>query len=122
MQSSNKGKKKKVKALGSKDAIGDLSKPRMSFIPKEALWEAGKALAYGEKYYGANNWKKGIKVTHSLDAAVRHIYQFIDGETLDTKSKCHHLGSAIVNISMALWTSIHKPELDDRWETANEKS
>lgn len=99
---------------GKKDAIGDPEKPRLSFLPKEAVWEIGKAFSYGEIHYGANNWKNGLKVTYLIDAALRHIFQFLDGENLDSKSKCHHLGSAIANLCMAIWMLARKPELDDR--------
>lgn len=100
---------------GKKDAIGDPNKPRLSLIPKEALWALGGALTYGEKHYGTHNWKKGLPISVLLDAALRHINEFNTGENIDEKSKNHHLGNAMANLSMAIWTLEHKPEMDDRW-------
>lgn len=101
---------------GKKDAIGDDEKPRLSLIPRVALWAMGKALSYGEKHYGSHNFRGGIKVTYLLDAALRHIMQYLDGEDFDEKSKCHHLGSAMANLAMALQVVQDNKELDDRFK------
>ena|SRR5271165_3356360 len=100
---------------GKKDAIGDPEKPRLSLIPKEALWELGKALTYGEKHYGTHNWRKGIKISYLMDAAFRHGNQFLSGENIDPQSGVHHLGCMLANISFAI--SLHKnnEECDDRY-------
>lgn len=103
-------------AGGKKDAIGDPNKPRLSLIPKEALWALGGALTYGEKHYGAHNWRKGLKVSHLIDAALRHINEFNTGENIDEKSQNHHLGNAMAGLAMAIWMLEHKPELDDRFK------
>jgi len=103
-------------AKGNKDAIGDVAKPRLSLIPKEALWALGGALTYGEKHYGTHNWRNGIQVSHLIDAALRHINEFNSGENIDEKSKNHHLGNAMANLSMVLWTMEHRPDMDDRWK------
>lgn len=105
----------KKSELGKKDALNNPNKPTLSLIPKEALFEVGKALNYGAGHYGAHNWRKGLPVSVLLDAALRHIVQFADGEKYDQESKSHHLASAIANLSFAIWTEQHKPEMDDRW-------
>ncbi len=101
---------------GKKDAIGDMSKPRLSLIPKKALWALGKALTYGEHHYGAHNWRKGIKISYLLDAAMRHINEFNDGEDIDQKSQNHHLGNAMANLAMIIELLETKPEMDDRFK------
>lgn len=103
------------KEEGKKDAIGDPNKPRLSLIPKEALWALGGALTYGETHYGTHNWRNGLKVSYLIDAAMRHINEFNDGEDIDQKSQNHHLGNAMANLSMVLWMLENKKELDDRW-------
>lgn len=103
--------------LGKKDAIGDSSKPRLSLIPKEALWAMGGALTYGEKHYGAHNWRKGIKISILLDAAMRHINEFNAGENIDEKSQNHHLGNAMANLAMAITLQQTMPEMDDRFKS-----
>lgn len=101
---------------GKKDAIGDLNKPRLSLIPKEALWALGGALTHGETRYGKENWKLGIKISYLLDSALRHISQFNSGEDIDQQSNNYHLGNAMANLSMAIWMCQHKPDFDDRWK------
>lgn len=101
---------------GKKDAIGDPNKPRLSLIPIEALWALGGALTYGEKHYGSHNWRAGIKISILLDAALRHINEFADGEDIDQKSQNHHLGNAMANLAMAISTLANKPEFDDRYK------
>lgn len=102
------------KSVGKKDAIGDDKKPRLSLIPREALWALGSALTYGEKHYGTHNWKNGIKISYLLDGAMRHITQFTDGEDYDKDSKVHHLGAAMANLSFAITLHLTKPIWDDR--------
>jgi hypothetical protein len=100
---------------GKKDAIGDFNKPRLSLIPREALWELGKALTYGEEHYGTHNWRDGIKVSYLTDAAMRHIIRFLDGEDID-ENGAHHLGCAMASLSMAISTTINNPKYDDRFK------
>lgn len=105
-----------VKILGKKDAIGDMNKPRLSLIPKEALWALGKALTYGEMHYGTHNWRNGLKISHLIDAALRHINEFNAGEDIDAKSQNHHLGNAMANLAFAIQLLQDKPEFDDRYK------
>lgn len=108
------------KAKGKKDAIGNTKKPRLSLIPRRALWWLGGALTYGENHYGTHNWRNGIKISYLLDAAMRHITEFNDGENIDGPSQNHHLGNAMANLAMAIEISETQPQLDDRYK--NEKS
>jgi len=106
----------KKQTRGKKDAIGNPNKPRLSLIPKDALWSLGRALTYGEKHYGTFNWRKGIPISYLVDAALRHINEFNDGEDIDEKSQNHHLGNAMANLAMAIQTLIDNPKLDDRFK------
>ena len=108
------------KGLGPKNAVGDRKKPRLSLIPKEALWQLGDALTVGEYKYSTHSWKKGIEISYSIDAALRHIQQFNSGENTDDETKCTHLGSALANLSFAIWTLEHRPDLDDRYKNSKE--
>lgn len=103
---------------GKKDAIGDSNKPRLSLIPKEALWAMGGALTFGETHYGSHNWREGIKLSILLDAALRHINEFAAGEDIDQKSQNHHLGNAMANLAMAISLQQTKPAMDDRYKAS----
>ena len=39
----------------------DQGKPRISLIPKDALWGMAQALTYGAKKYSSDNFKGGIE-------------------------------------------------------------
>lgn len=62
----------------------------------------------GAKKYGENNWKKGIPLHCYIDSAVRHFLKHYRGDTDEP-----HDRAFIWNLSCAIWTYTHKPELDD---------
>jgi len=94
----------------------DQDKPLVSSIPKEAMWEMGLALGYGAKKYGDGNFRNGLKVSRQLAAAIRHIYQHLDGENLDSESGVSHLGHALASLAMACYNIKNHPEMDDRMD------
>ena len=106
---------------GKKNAIGDRNKPRLSLIPKDALWSLGSALTHGEYKYGTYNWRKGIKISYLIDAALRHINEFNEGEDIDKDSRNHHLGNAMANLAMIISLMNSNPELDDRFKSKKRK-
>lgn len=111
-------------AKNDKDASGkknDNGKPDLTDIPKEAMWEMGKAFTYGQKKYGKNNFRLGMNVSRQVAAAIRHLYQHLDGETVDVESGVTHLGHALASISMACYTMANYPDKDDRFPLDKEK-
>lgn len=94
----------------------DGEKPPLTYIPKAALWAEAMAFKHGAVKYDAWNYKKGIAITRTLGGALRHIYQFLDGEDFDSESKAHHLGCARANLAMALDALENHPEFDDRYK------
>lgn len=109
---------KKKKTVGVKF---DGDKPGMASIPKDAMWEMGKALSFGATRYGDHNYRQGMKVGRCLAAAVRHIYQHLDGEDIDSDSGNMHLGHAMASVAMAIYILKNKPEFDDRFEDDKKK-
>lgn len=75
-----------------KTVVG-LTKPSISKIPPAALIHCALAMMNGAKKYGAFNWREK-KVTSSIyiDAKLRHILAYMDGEDLAADSGVHHLG------------------------------
>lgn len=92
----------------------DSDKPPIAFIPTEAIMEEAKAFGHGAKKYEAWNYTNGLAVTRTVSAALRHIFQFLDGENIDAESGASHLGCARAGLAMALDTLKNHPELDDR--------
>ncbi len=93
----------------------DQNKPDMTLIPREAMLQMADAFTHGASKYGRHNYRKGLAVSRQVAAALRHIYQFLDGENVDQESNCTHLGSALASLAMACYTVENKPKLDDRY-------
>lgn len=92
----------------------DQNKPDLSMISYEFLEEVARVRMFGATKYARDNWKRGFKVTRSCAAALRHIYQFLAGETLDPESGCLHLAHAACCLEHAIYDLKHRPENDDR--------
>ena len=73
-----------------------------------ALLEVGKHFEDGSKKYGENNWKKGIPIHCYLDSATRHFLKHLRGDKDEQHDRAY-----IWNLLCAIWTYMHKPELDD---------
>lgn len=78
-----------------KDLLGIKKVPNLSVIPPASLIYEGMAMRNGAQKYGPYNWRKN-KVVASIyvDACLRHIMGWWDGEDLAGDSKVHHLGHA----------------------------
>lgn len=100
----------------SKGHKADSSKPDLSLIPMDSLWEMGKAFTYGANKYGRHNFREGIEMSRLLAASMRHITQFNEGEDIDEETQCLHLGNAMAGLAMAIFMYKNKPEMDNRWK------
>lgn len=72
------------------------------------ILEVAKHFEEGAKKYGENNWQKGIPVRCYIDSAVRHYLKWLRGDQDEP-----HNRAFCWNIMCAIWTCIHKPELND---------
>jgi hypothetical protein len=77
-----------------KAAYGN-SKPSITLIPPTAMVDMAGVFELGAAKYGAYNWRdtKVEKLTY-LNAALRHILAYVDGEDIDPESGCTHLAHA----------------------------
>lgn len=63
----------------------DTGKPPISLIPRSALLAEARVMAKGKVKYGAHNWRDGgMDWSRLIDAAMRHLLAFADGEDFDT--------------------------------------
>lgn len=76
---------------------------RFDLIPPEALWELAEHYGMGCEKYTERNWEKGYKWGLSVAALLRHLYQWIGGESYDSDSGKHHL-IAVAWHAFALFT------------------
>lgn len=96
----------------------DQGKPDLSLISLELVEAVARVREFGAKKYSRNNWKNGFKITRSCAAALRHIFSFLNGETLDPESGLSHLAHAICSLEHAIYDMQHHPDNDDRAEEA----
>jgi len=99
----------------------DNDKPRTDLIPAVAILEVAKVMGFGAKKYSAHNWLGGLKCGRLVAAALRHLFQWLSGQTNDKETGLNHLAHAACCCLMALETQIRKPELDDRYKEPQKK-
>lgn len=93
----------------------DQGKAPLSMVSRDLLVLLAQVRQFGATKYERDNWRKGFQVTRSLDAVLRHIYAFLDGETNDPESGLLHLGHAVAGLEHAIYDMKHHPENDDRY-------
>jgi hypothetical protein len=105
---------KKINKLKEKGLKFDKNKEPLQLLPYESLKEIAKVLDFGAQKYGIYNWKKGIRYSRLIGAALRHIYKFNEGIDLDEETKTLHIANACANLMFLIWMYIHRKDLDDR--------
>jgi hypothetical protein len=94
----------------------DTGKPPMSLAPRCAHEEEAKALAFGADKYGPHNWRQGFAWSRLLDAAMRHLVAFIDGEDLDHETGISHIAHLRCNTGFLLEHIKYGLGTDDRYK------
>lgn len=92
----------------------DTGKPPIGLIPYSALIEEAHVLAFGVDKYGTHNWRKGMQWQRLIDAALRHVHAFNNGEDLDPETGLHHLAHARCCLGFLIEYTTTCPGLDDR--------
>lgn len=97
-----------------KDLIG-IKKPPLWLIPGGGLIHTAMAFKDGAKKYEPYNWRdKDVRATVYIDAALRHLHAYLDGEDLAQDSGVHHLGHAAACLFIILDAAGTGNLLDDR--------
>jgi hypothetical protein len=94
----------------------DQDKIQLSLITRESIEAEAKAFAYGANKYGRDNYKKGMNWSRLLDATLRHVFAFMDGQDFDDESKLNHLAHAKTNLAMLIYYYENKVGTDDRFK------
>ncbi len=85
----------------------DDGKAPMGLLPWQALTEVARVLGFGAKKYRANSWQHVRPGSRYMDAALRHIAAYLDGETLDEESGLHVLAHAACDVLFSLWLDMN---------------
>ena len=62
----------------------------ISLIEPTFIQDIAKVLTHGAKKYGKNNWKKGLPEDEIIDALLRHLIAYRNGEVIDPESGLDH--------------------------------
>jgi hypothetical protein len=104
----------KQAALATEGQKLDHGKAPISLINRRAIEEEAQVMAFGARKYAAHNWRKGIAASRLLDAALRHIFAYADGEDNDPETGLSHLAHARCCLAFQIDLQHTHPELDDR--------
>lgn len=99
----------------------DQDKPGLQYLSTIWINGVGKVLSFGARKYADHNWRKGIKLSRLLRAALGHTLAFMGGEDNDPETGLSHLYHASCCLMFAAETYELKPEFDDRYKH-NEKA
>lgn len=96
----------KVGEVGVKHDDG---KPPISLIPRRAIEEEARVFGFGADKYGKGNWRGGLLYSRLIDAALRHVLAFADGENNDPESGLPHTAHARACLAMLM-------QIDESWD------
>ena len=112
MAETSTGLRHDIVAGGSKFDDG---KARMDLLDSEWIEGVAHVLRHGAGRYGAQNWRRGLKHSRTLGAALRHIFAYLRGEDNDKETGMSHVYHASCELMFACGMS-SKPEMDDRYK------
>jgi hypothetical protein len=97
-----------------KDLLG-IKKPRLSFVPPAAFIYAALAMEDGARKYGPYNFReKKPQASIYVEACMRHLLSWYDGEELAEDSGKPHLGHAIACLAILIDCVETGSLIDDR--------
>jgi dATP/dGTP diphosphohydrolase, N-terminal len=110
-----------VDSLNPKDAVGS-SKIALSKFPAVAQAHAAHAMMWGAykagvdgNGYGPHNWRSApVRASVYVDAALRHLLAWYEGEDRAPDSGCHHLGHLLAGIGILIDAQACGTLVDDR--------
>jgi len=103
--------------MNPKDRAGS-KKPNLSIIPLQPLYEVALALYEGARKYGPWNWRaEKVDETIYVDAAIRHLNQWLAGEDIDPDSGLPHISKAIAGLVILRDAQHHHCSVDTRRAT-----
>ncbi len=92
-----------------------LAKPPIALIPMTALIEEACTFRLGAKKYGPANWRdKAVPASVYINAALRHMLSWYDGQDNDLESGASHLAHARACLAILIDAKCCDKLIDDR--------
>lgn len=111
----------KATTANPKDIVGS-TKVSLSKVPAVALAHCAHAMMDGARKYDPYNWRaKAVQAGIYIDAAMRHILDWLEGEEIAPDSGVHHLGHAMACCAILLDCQENGCLIDDRPVTEKSK-
>ena len=102
------------KPSNPKDLIGTDKLP-LSLVPFTSIAYQSLGHLEGNLKYGLVNWREaGVRTSIYIDACLRHIAKFTNGEWEDAETKVPHLGSALACLGIIVDAYESGKLVDDR--------
>lgn len=103
-----------TKDTNPKDAVGTRKAP-VSTVSMPFVAEMGVAMLEGARKYGRHNYRvAGVRASVYVDAAMRHIMQWYEGEDIDQESGMSHLVKAAACMAVVRDAQMRGKLVDDR--------
>jgi hypothetical protein len=86
--------------LNPKDLVGAKKAP-LGVVPPALMIAAAPAMAVGAEKYGPFNWRKQpVQAMTYVEAVMRHLYAWIDGQDNAEDTNISHIGHAIAGLGI----------------------
>lgn len=106
--------KSKATTSNPKDLFGSV-KVSFTKLPAVAIAHGAHAMMDGAVKYGPYNWRdKDVIASIYVDAAIRHLLDWFEGQEQAKDSEVHHLGHAIACAAILLDAQENGKLIDDR--------
>lgn len=98
----------------NKDEVGSLKAP-LRVVPPALIIQAAGPLSQGAERYGSFNWRSTtISLSKHLEAALRHLLAYQDGEDNAPDSGYSHLAHCAAGMAILMDAKAHGTLIDDR--------
>ena len=102
------------KPTNPKDLMG-IRKVSFCCLPFNVLGEVALGMQEGGMKYGRHNYRdEGVAASTYVDAAIRHLAGFWEGEDIDAESGVHHISKAISTLVVLRDAMLNDKCTDDR--------
>lgn len=92
-----------------------MAKPPIGLIPATALVQIAESFRLGAEKYGPANWRVDpVSASTYVNAALRHLLQWQDGESQDPESGVSHLAHVAACVAIIMDAETCGTLLDDR--------
>ena len=76
-------------------------KEKLRLIPRKAMVAGARVREYGIDKYNGDNYQQ-VPAIEFVDATLRHIYKYLEGQQIDPESGLPHLHHALCSMMLAV--------------------